>query len=164
MLKLKIIEGDPDKGKGEYFKEEFSLNYRINSFSPNSIDNRSDCLLMFSFLTIGLNHATQKFIYFDDYTNIDKWNHTNNILLPNFFITGVLKFYEGFEYSEELKDYDDRFCFDFDPIYEYSNGTLKITLSSDEANSEYFLISSDLFVGLKNEMITSLILSNIHFL
>ncbi len=153
-LKLGVFENEyEESGKGFYYQNEYSLEYETNSYKIFD-----QFLLIYDTLTITFNSLNKKFISLDAFTNKKNWVYVDKIKLPEICRVGLLKILEGYENT-------DRYSFRFIPIYEYSNeGILKIKLTDDDSNSLFFQISNDLIVGIKNQIITSFIISKIYFI
>ncbi|WP_154017716.1 hypothetical protein [Criblamydia sequanensis] len=146
-----IVEGQPEKsGKVSYYQENYTLEYETSQVSSDR-----SLLLIYDTLTISFDEHTRKFLSFDAYTNKNEWLIKEHLKIPLSYKTGTLVVKEGYENT-------DRYSFKSIPAYEYLKGSiLKISFQKEDLDTEFYLVSKDLIVGIRNHLISSMILLNL---
>lgn len=153
-LKFGFQEHSVEPGASFYLPEEYSLWYETNLKPAYGCQ----VLLIYNTLHFTFDLIKKNFISFDDFTNNKQWTLNNEIKVPKVQGSGLLKIHGGEEEDT------DRYSMHNEVSYEFSekDKILKMKLSNEMDEGEFFLISQNLIVEIKNEQLHSLTMLKLH--
>lgn len=155
-LLMRVEQGDlAAEGRCVYRSQDYSLTYEIAQLDPPSV---RPYYVMADTLTLVFRGTDTKMNSLDSYTNRDLWSEDPLLKLPAISARGALLLagISPGEYRYTLPDKPHYFL-------GKREGWVRIVLC-DEASEGHFEIGRNLLVGLAQNRITDLILSNVVFL
>lgn len=147
-----------------YVSAEFALNYRhrpeLATRTPRLVDaveealgvrRPGDSLVIAKTLTLVFSAETRELVAFDAYTNLERWERTDDVAVPSVSGAGALHLLESLP--------DGRIDLPVDPRYRYSDSRslLRIDLSLSLEEPIFYRLSDRLVVGVQRRVLSSLL-------
>lgn len=153
-LKFSFQEHYVEPGASFYLPKEYSLWYETNLKPAYGCQ----VFLIYDTLHFTFDLIKKNFISFDDFTNNQYWISNNEIEIPKIQGSGLLKIHGGEEEDT------DRYSMHNEVSYEFSekDKILKMRLSHKTDVGDFFLISQNLIVEIKNQQLLSFTMLKLH--